>query len=31
MSQLTLKQGIERRLKASVPEIKSVESVPLMD
>jgi Fe-S cluster biogenesis protein NfuA len=30
MSQLTLKQGIERRLKASIPEIKSVESVPLM-
>ena len=29
MSQLTLKQGIERRLKASIPEVKSVESVPL--
>jgi Fe-S cluster biogenesis protein NfuA len=28
MSQLTLKQGIERRLKASIPEVKSVESVP---
>jgi len=29
MAQLTLKQGIEKRLKASVPEVKSVESVPL--
>jgi Fe-S cluster biogenesis protein NfuA len=29
MSQLTLKQGIERRLKASIPGVKSVESVPL--
>jgi len=28
MSQLTLKQGIERRLKASIPEVTSVESVP---
>ena len=31
MAQLTLKQGIERRLKASVPEVKSVESVPLWE
>lgn len=29
MSQITLKQGIERRLKATVPGITSVESVPL--
>jgi len=28
MSQITLKQGIERRLKASIPEVTSVESVP---
>jgi Fe-S cluster biogenesis protein NfuA len=31
MAQLTLKQGIERRLKDSIPEVKSVESVPLWD
>jgi Fe-S cluster biogenesis protein NfuA len=31
MAQLTLKQGIERRLKESIPEVKSVESVPLWD
>jgi Fe-S cluster biogenesis protein NfuA len=29
MAQLTLKQGIERRLKEKIPEVKSVESVPL--
>ena len=29
MAQLTLKQGIERRLKDKIPEVKSVESVPL--
>lgn len=29
MSQITLKQGIERRLKATVPGVTSVESVPL--
>ena len=27
MSQMTLKQGIERYLKAEVPEVKTVESV----
>ena len=31
MAQLTLKQGIERRLKDSIPEVKRVESVPLWD
>jgi Fe-S cluster biogenesis protein NfuA len=31
MSQLTLKAGIERRLKATIPEVKSVESVPLWE
>ena len=31
MAQMTLKQGIERRLKDSIPEVKSVESVPLWD
>jgi Fe-S cluster biogenesis protein NfuA len=31
MAQMTLKQGIERRLKASIPDIKSVESVPLWE
>jgi Fe-S cluster biogenesis protein NfuA len=31
MAQLTLKQGIERLLKDSIPEVKSVESVPLWD
>ncbi|MBN1836140.1 MAG: NifU family protein [Spirochaetales bacterium] len=29
MAQITLKQGIERHLKSQVPEVKSVESVPL--
>ena len=29
MAQLTLKQGIERHLKAQVPEVKTVQSVPL--
>ena len=29
MSQLTLKQGIERHLKSQVPEVKTVQSVPL--
>lgn len=29
MAQLTLKQGIEKRLKAVVPGVQSVESVPL--
>jgi len=29
MAQLTLKQGIEKRLKAVVPGVKSVESAPL--
>jgi Fe-S cluster biogenesis protein NfuA len=29
MSQLTLKQGIERHLKNQVPEVKTVLSVPL--
>jgi Fe-S cluster biogenesis protein NfuA len=29
MSQITLKQGIEKRIKAIIPEVKSVESVPL--
>jgi len=29
MAQLTLKQGIEKRLKVVVPGVKSVESVPL--
>ncbi len=28
MAQLTLKQGIERRQKDKIPEVKSVESVP---
>jgi Fe-S cluster biogenesis protein NfuA len=31
MAQLTLKQGIERRLKDSIPGVKSVESVTLWD
>ncbi len=31
MAQLTLKQGIERRLKDKIPEVKSVESVPLWE
>jgi Fe-S cluster biogenesis protein NfuA len=31
MAQLTLKQGIEKRLKATIPEVQSVESVPLWD
>jgi Fe-S cluster biogenesis protein NfuA len=31
MAQLTLKQGIERRLKDAIPEVKSVESVPLWE
>jgi Fe-S cluster biogenesis protein NfuA len=31
MAQLTLKQGIERRLKDSIPGVTSVESVPLWD
>ena len=31
MAMITLKQGIERRLKDSIPEVKSVESVPLLD
>ena len=31
MAQMTLKQGIERRLKALIPDIKSVESVPLWE
>ncbi len=31
MAQMTLKQGIERRLKASIPDIKSVESVSLWE
>lgn len=28
MSQMTLKQGIEKQLKAKIPEIVSVEAVP---
>lgn len=31
MAQLTLKQGIEKRLKVAVPGVQSVESVPLWD
>ena len=29
MAQITLKQGIERHLKNQVPEVKTVQSVPL--
>lgn len=29
MAQITLKQGIERHLKSQVPEVKTVQSVPL--
>ena len=31
MSQMTLKQGIERHLKREVPEMKEVVSVPILD
>jgi Fe-S cluster biogenesis protein NfuA len=31
MAQLTLKQGIERRLKNTIPEVKGVEPVPLRE
>ncbi|MGO9409359.1 MAG: NifU family protein [Spirochaetia bacterium] len=31
MSQVTLSQGIESRLKASVPEVTRVESVPMAE
>jgi Fe-S cluster biogenesis protein NfuA len=31
MSQMTLSRGIESRLKASVPEVSRVESVPMDD
>jgi Fe-S cluster biogenesis protein NfuA len=31
MAQITLKQGIERHLKGIIPEVKSVESVPLWE
>ena len=31
MAQITLSQGIERRLRDAVPELKAVEAVPLTD
>lgn len=31
MAQVTLSQGIERRLRDAVPELKAVEAVPLTD
>lgn len=31
MAQMTLSQGIERRLREAVPELKAVEAVPLTD
>jgi Fe-S cluster biogenesis protein NfuA len=31
MAQITLSQGIERRLRDVVPELKAVEAVPLTD
>ncbi len=31
MAQVTLSQGIERRLREAVPELKAVEAVPLTD
>ena len=31
MSQITLNRGIESRLKASIPEVSRVESVPMVE
>jgi Fe-S cluster biogenesis protein NfuA len=31
MSQITLSRGIESRLKASIPEVSRVESVPMVE
>lgn len=31
MAQITLKQGIERRLREAVPELKAVEAVPFTE